>query len=254
MRQLKQPSEQLVYEFDFSARLGTGGTVASIAAATVTARGLVTAVTALTIGAQGIAGAKVRLRLDGGTDGETYLVVVLITDTAGQEHELDAEFVIVNFGFEVPSVTSPYLTAQAFVDRIGLDEAIRLTDTIGNGRIEVARLATALADAQADVDGYLAVKYVTPLATVPALITTIVYDLAVARLWGDKAPAGVIDVRDRAQQKLRDLAKGLITLPGAAALTPATVNDTPVLFVNGTDAAANLAGDRLFSRITLRGF
>ena len=244
MRLLKQPAESLVYPFDFSARLGTGGTIASITSATVTARGLVTAVTALTIGAQGIVGQAVRLRLDGGTDGEAYRVSVAIVDGAGQTHELDAEFVIVNFGFEVPTLASPYLSAQAFVDRLGLDEAIRLTDTIGTGRIEVARLASALADAQAEVDGYLAVKYTTPLATVPALITSIVYDLALARLWRDAAPEGVTQRRDRAQQQLRDLAKGLIALPGAELLTPATQNDTPVLIATG---------DRLFSRTTLAG-
>lgn len=244
MRQLKQPSEQLVYQYDFSARLGATGTIASIAAATVTARGLVAVVTPLTIGAQAMAGQTVRLRLDGGTDGEAYLVLVRITDAAGQTHELDAEFVIVNFGFEVPTIASPYLSPQAFVDRLGLDEAIRLTDTIGTGRIEAARLTTALADAQAEVDGYLAVKYATPLSTVPAMITAIVHDLAVARLWRDELPESVMERQKSARQQLRDMAKGLIALPGAEALTAATGNDAPVLITTG---------DRLFSRKTLAG-
>lgn len=245
MRQLKQPAEQLVWEYDFAPRLGTGGTIASIAAATVTARGLVTAVTPLTIGAQAISGQQVRLRLDGGTDGEAYLVMVRVLDAAGQTHELDAEFVVINFGFEVPTVTSPYLSAQAFVERLGLDEAIRLTDTIGTGRIEVARLATALADAQAEVDGYLAAKYTTPLATVPALVATMVHDLAVARLWSSEAPAGVTERRNAVRRQLLDIVKGAMTLPGADLLTAATVNETPVLFEGG---------DRLFTRDTLRGF
>lgn len=245
MRQLKQPAEQLVYEFDFAARLGSGGTIASIAAATVTPRGLVAVVTPLSIGAQGIAGQQVRLRLDGGTDGETYLVMVRVLDGAGQTHELDAEFFIIAFGFEVPTLTSPYLSAQAFVERVGLDDAIRLTDTIGTGRIEVARLQGALTDAQAEVDGYLAAKYLTPLSTVPALVSTMVYDIALARLWGGAPPAGVTEARNNARKQLLDIAKGMLTLPGAELLTAATVNENPVLVVTG---------DRLFTRDTLRGF
>ncbi len=244
MRALKQPREQLVYPFDFSARLGTTGAIASIVSASVTARGLVTVVTPLTIGAQAFAAQQVRLRLDGGTDGETYLISVVVSDAAGQTHELDAEIVAVDFGFEIPTVASPYLSAQAFVARIGLDEAIRLTDTIGTGRIEVARLATALADAQAETDGYLAAKYATPLATVPALVATIVHDLAMARLWQSEAPAAVIQRQDAARRQLRDIAKGVMTLPGAELLAAATVNETPVL----TTGPA-----RLFNRDTLRG-
>lgn len=244
MRQLKQPAEQLVFEYDFSARLGASGTIASIAAATVTARELVTVVTPLTIGAQAVSGQKVRLRLDGGTDGETYLVAVRVLDAAGQTHELDAEFVIINFGFEVPTVASPYLSAQAFVERIGLDEAIMLTDTIGSGRIEVQRLANALNDAQSEAEGYLAAKYEMPLSPVPALVTTIVFDLVVARLWGKELPAAVKDRRDEALRKLRDISKGTLVLTGSATLAPATSNPAPVLFT---------ASDRLFSRDMLKG-
>lgn len=225
----KQPIEQLIWEYDFSARLGAG-TVASIAAVTVTPLGLVAQIAALTIGAQEFAGQAVRVRLDGGTDGERYAVAVRILDSAGQTHELDAEFAVIAFGFDVPAIASPYLSAQDFVDRMGIDDAIRLTDIAGIGRIDVARLRTALADAQAEADGYLSGRFATPLATVPALVTTIVYDLAVARLWKADLPQAVAEARDAARAQLRDIAKGTITLPGAAALVAAEASPQPVLY------------------------
>lgn len=240
----KQPTEQLIWEFDFSLRLGTG-TVASIVAATVTPLGLVTQVTALTIGAQDFAGQAVRLRLDGGTDGERYAVAVRVLDSAGQTHELDAEFAVIAFGFDVPTIASPYLSAQAFVDRMGIDDAVRLTDVSGTGRIDVARLRTALADAQAEADGYLSGRFATPLATVPPLVTTIIYDLAVARLWRADLPQGVADAQAAARSQLRDIAKGTITLPGAALLTPAEASPQPVLFT---------APERQFTSAKMAGF
>lgn len=243
MSQIKQPGESLIFEFDFTPRIGAGE-LTGVVDALVTPAGRVAEVLALTIAATDVLGQMVRLRLNGGTDGETYLVAVRAVDAASQIHKLEADFAVVDLGFEIPTISSPYLSASAFVNRIGLDEAISLTDTTGAGRIETARLATALADAQAEVDGYLAAHYQTPLSTVPAQIATFVHDLALARLYRSEPPAGVIDRRDRARQQLRDLAKGLITLPGAAALTPAETNDTPVLISTGT---------RLFSRSTLAG-
>lgn len=243
MPHIKQPAEQKIWAFDFSPSLG-GETITAIDAATVTQRGLVAEVVALEIGAQQFDLQQVRLRLDGGTDGETYLVAVRVIDTAEQMHELEAEFIVLDLGFAIPTIASPYLSAQAFVERLGLDETIRLTDTIGNGRIEVPRLATALADAQAEVDSYLAARHATPLATVPALITTIVFNLAVANLWRGEMPGSVKDRRDNAQRQLRDMRDGKITIPGAALLAPAEASDAPVLFTTT---------ERLFTRDSMRG-
>jgi len=244
MPHLKQPAERLIYEFDFSPRLGTQA-IASIVSATVTPRGRVPEVAAFSIGAQAFAGQAARLRLDGGTDGESYLITLTVTDDTGQTHEIDAEFAVVDFGFEVPTLVSPYLSAQQFVDRMGLDDTVRITDITGNGRIDAPRLTNALADAQAETDGYLAGLYAVPLAAVPALIAAIVFDLAVARLWTGELPASVRERRDSAQRQLRDIAKRVIVLPDAAALAQAEISAAPVLLVGG---------DRLFSRETLKGF
>lgn len=244
MPSLKQPSEVLVYDFDFAARLG-GETIASLVGVQVAPRGRVPEISGLAVAETAFAGQAARLRLTGGTDGEIYLVTIQVLDGVGQQYELDAEFAVVDMGFAVPEGGVAYLSAQAFVDRMGLDEALRLTDIIGNGRIDGPRLATALSDAQAEVDGYLAGLYAVPLSTVPALIAAIVFDLAVARLWTGNLPEGVKERRERAQRQLSDIAKRIVTLPGAAQLVPADASPAPLLFQTT---------ERLFTRDRLRGF
>lgn len=244
---IKQPFETIVLALPFPAA------PVSIVSATAVARGLVPGGTALDIVSSTIVGSTVEIVAGAGADGERYLITVraMIGGTVPTERE--AELAVVDLSWAVPTLSNPYLTATGFVERLGLDDAIRIAATSDGTRIDAARLQRALDDAQAEAESYLAARYATPLspatevasAQVPAMITTIVFDLAVARLWTADLPAGVADRRDRAQQLLRDIAAGKVTIPGAAALTPAATAPEPVLFQ---------ANDRVLSRTSLRGF
>lgn len=244
MPQIKQPGESRIYPFDFANRLG-GETIASISAAGVTPRGRVVQVAPLTIAAQAAAASEVRLQLAGGTDGEIYSVRVAVLDTAGQTHEIEGEIIVADLAWTVPDGAAAYLTIQAFVDRAGYDASVRMTDEFGTGKIDKARIGAALADAQAEIDGFLATRYTVPLNPVPPQIATILYDLASARLRGDELPAAVKDRLDAARRQLRDIATGLTTLPNAALQTAATTTDAPVLWSSGK---------KLFGRANLAGF
>jgi phage gp36-like protein len=176
-----------------------------------------------------ILGSEVRLDLLAGADGERYLITVRAAATAGDLIERETELAVVDLAWAVPELATTYLTAQDFVDRIGLDQAIRITDTEGTGRIDAARLGKALVDASAEAEAYLAGRFATPLSQPSQLIAGIVFDLAVARLWVGEAPDGVRERAAAATARLRDIAKGLLTLPGATLLAPAEVSATPVL-------------------------
>ena len=236
---IKQPFETIDLAVAFA-----GSAPAAIGTVTVAAKGLVAVVTPLTVTGTAIAGSAVLVSLSGGTDGERYLVTVRATDAAGEAREAEAELGVVDFGWAVP-VTTGYLTAQALVERLGLDETIRLTDEAGIGRIDTPRLANAITDAAAEADGYLAARFTTPIAPVPQLVATIVYDLAVARLYRGGLPADVKDRADVARDQLKSLAKGTMTLPGASAIAPAAASPTPVL--------VDLP-ERVFTRDSLKGF
>jgi len=237
---IKQPFETLALGLGFSEPM------ASVSDVAVAPRGLVAAGPALVAGAPVVDGLTITLPLSGGTDGERYLITVQAAAASGELLEREAEVAVVDLTWAVPEGGTSYLTVASFVERTGLDLAVRISDTEGSGRIEAARLGKALADASAEVESYLAARFALPIATVSPLLEGLVFDIALARLWTGDAPESVRDRATAATARLRDLAKGLITLPGAAALTPADASPAPVL----TDVAQGA----FFSRDRLRSF
>lgn len=237
---IKQPFETLRIALAFGQPIG------SVSAVIITPRGLVTGGPALTALAPAIVGSEVRLDLLGGADGERYLITVRAAAAAGDLIEREAEVAVLDLAWAVPDVSTVYLSATGFVDRHGLDNTIRLTDTEGSGRIDAARLGRALADASAEAESYLAGRFQTPLTQPSALIEGIVFDLALARLWIGEPPESVATRAEAAAARLRDIAKGLIVLPGAAALAPAETSPAPVL-IGGSETPAMFSRDRLRS-------
>lgn len=242
MPQIKQPAEQLIFSFDFAQRLGAE-TITAIQSVTITPRGRVAQVTALSIGTQAFAGSEARLRIDGGTDGETYLVRLRVTDSAGQSHELDTEFDVLDLTWTVPDVSTTYVTLTDFVARFGIEETVRLTDEAGSGRIDKARITGALVDAQAMAEGWLAGRFSLPITPTPPLVATAILDLAMLRLHRGEAPAGVTSAGKQAILTLEALGKGTMTLPGSA--TPATAPADPVVYATS---------GRQFNSDTLAGY
>ena len=237
---IKQPFETLRVALAF------GQAVGSVSAVIISPRGLVPAGPALTSLAPAIVGSEVRIDLLAGADGERYLITVRAAATAGDLMERETEVAVVDLAWAVPEVSTSYLTAAEFVDRLGLDHAIRITDTEGTGRIDAARLGKALIDASAEAEAYLAGRFQTPLSQPSQLLTGIVFDLAVARLWLGEAPDGVRARAAAATALLRDIAKGVVTLPGATLLAAAPLSAAPVLTAPQTGG--------LFSRDSLRDF
>lgn len=222
----KQPSEALVWEWDFAAK--TGEAIQSIAAVTIAARGRVAEVAALTVGDQGFDGQRVRTRLEGGTDGESYHVTMRVVDVAGQTCELDAEFLVADLAWIAPDGTTPYLTIAEMVEEVGYEELVRLTDELGTRRIDKARLVSAIMASQAEADGYLASRYTVPLSPpIPVLIRTAVKDRARFRLYRTEAPEGVRTAAAEALRTLRDIASGAMKLPQAE--TPPATSSDPVM-------------------------
>lgn len=101
----KQPSEKVVFGFDFASDLGatTITTVATPAILPVTSP-------ALAVGGTSNTDTQVNLRLDGGKDGESYTVTVTVTASDGQVFELDG---IVQVA-EIPSDQTDILTPAGF--------------------------------------------------------------------------------------------------------------------------------------------
>lgn len=111
----------------------------------------------------------------------------------------------------------PYCTATDYAARYGEDELIQRTDRLGTGVMDTVVFDQAAADADAEIDGYLAGRYTLPLAGVPSILVRLACDIVRYRLFIDKAPEEVRKRYEDARRLLENLAAGRITLglPGA---------------------------------------
>lgn len=139
-----------------------------------------------------------------------------------------------------------YATKQNMIDRFAQAELIQLTDRglPSTGAIVDAVLNGALADADAEIDGYLVGAYQLPLASVPKNLTAFACDIARYKLYDDRATEHVRQRYDDAVKYLVRVGKGELSLSLDAANQPAPSNNAPMV-----DGPA-----RTFSRETLADY
>lgn len=109
-----------------------------------------------------------------------------------------------------------YATRADLETRFGTDELIQLTDRLGGSVVVDSVVNRALADAQAEIDGLLAVRYPVPLTPVPDLINRLACDIARYHLHETAAPELVQRRYDAATRLLRALGAGEASLGLAA--------------------------------------
>ncbi|QUN06433.1 DUF1320 domain-containing protein [Shewanella yunxiaonensis] len=105
-----------------------------------------------------------------------------------------------------------YATLADMVNRFGEDELISLTDRSNTGSVDSTVLDSALADAAATIEGYIAAKYPLPLATVPGVLNRICCDLTRYYLYDERATDQVTKRHDDAIKLLTQLSTGTVTL------------------------------------------
>lgn len=117
-----------------------------------------------------------------------------------------------------------YATLDQLTARLGLPLLISLTDRgdVATGVVDETVTDRALREATDMVDGYVATKYVLPLAEVPGILTDLTLSIAAWKLYINDAPDKVKDDYDRALRSLKDIADGRIRLIGAAGLQAPT--------------------------------
>jgi len=118
-----------------------------------------------------------------------------------------------------------YITQSDLSGQISDSELIQVTDDAKLGVVSATVVSKAIADAEAEVNGYLATKYAVPIGgTVPDLVKKLCIDAAIYNLYRRRKRVAE-DVRqayEDAIKKLEQIAKGIITLgidPPPAALT-----------------------------------
>ncbi|WP_028470036.1 gp436 family protein [Neptunomonas japonica] len=106
-----------------------------------------------------------------------------------------------------------YAVKTDMLTRFGEEELILLTDHDADaGVINDAMLNQALADASAEIDGYLGGRYTLPLPNIPAVLVRISCDITRYLLHDEHAPDRIKERYDGAVSFLNKLGNGSISL------------------------------------------
>lgn len=126
-----------------------------------------------------------------------------------------------------------YATQSQLIDRVGAAMLIGLTNrgAAPLGAIDAAVMARALTDADEIINGYLA-RYTLPLATVPGLLADVAAAIALWKLHVTEPEAKIKADYEGALRTLRDIAQGVIRIPDAAGVEPATSGHSGVQIVD----------------------
>lgn len=84
-----------------------------------------------------------------------------------------------------------YATQADLEARYNADELIQLTDAAGLGEIDGTAIASALARADAEINGRLSARYSVPLTDIPPLVVEHACAIARYRLYRDAPPEHV---------------------------------------------------------------
>ena len=106
-----------------------------------------------------------------------------------------------------------YLSNADYISKYGEAETKRLTDEAKTGSIDTEKLTEALEDGTVVVESYIGQRYQTPVASPPRLLQTFVGALAREALHKSQKPDAVVEDADRARSQLKDIARGIMTLP-----------------------------------------
>lgn len=139
----------------------------------------------------------------------------------------------------------PYATQADLVSRFGETEIIQISDRSNTGAIDAGVVADKLADADAEVDAYLAQRFTLPLPSVPPVLKRIACDIARYHLYDNRSTEDVTRRYNDAINFLKAVAKGTVSIgidPNGN--TPPASSDTPIVE----------ADPPMFSRDNLRDF
>ena len=130
------------------------------------------------------------------------------------------------------------------------DEALKpsVIDPQNAAHIKImGRIDETIETADAEINGYCAVKYAVPLSPVPAIVNKLSVELAIYYLYSRRTVPEAIEKRyEKAIARLKDIARGIIVLAVDPPAPASTTADSAR--VNKSDR------DRIFTRDTLKGF
>ena len=109
----------------------------------------------------------------------------------------------------------PYCTQEDILKQLDEETLIQLTDDAGAGEIDTDVVDRAIADADEEIDSYLAIKYSLPFSATPNLVRRVSVTLAIGNLYSRRENT-MPDTRkedcERVRKDLDRIAKGTMKL------------------------------------------
>lgn len=139
-----------------------------------------------------------------------------------------------------------YTTQAQLTERYGAAMLVNLTDraAVATGTIDGVVIDRALADTDAMIDGYLAARYILPLASVPPLVADLAMQIAIYKLHVNEPDPKIAKDYDLALKMLRDISSGTVRL-GVAGVEPAS---------SGASGVVVTDRERPFTEASMKGF
>ena len=138
-----------------------------------------------------------------------------------------------------------YAAQADILEQLDEDILIQLTDDADKGTVDADMVTRAIADADAEIDGYCGKRYSVPFSTVPAIVRKFSVDIAIYNLYARRkgAPDDRKDRYAAAVKFLLNVSKGLISLGE---------NDPDSTPASNAPEIDNV--DRIFTRTTMEDF
>jgi phage gp36-like protein len=122
----------------------------------------------------------------------------------------------------------------------------QLTDDDNVGAIITENVTKAIARADAEIDGYCAVKYAVPFTTVPPVVAGLSLDMSIYYLYKRRTVSDDVQKSyDNAVARLKDISSGRLSLG---------VDPPPAASTSEGAEANKSVSDRIFTRDKLKGF
>jgi phage gp36-like protein len=138
-----------------------------------------------------------------------------------------------------------YCTQSDIITAITEAIVIQLTDDDNVGVVEDAHVTQAIQTADAEINGYCASRYAVPFATVPEIVKALSIEISIYHLYKRRTvPENIEKAYDKAIARLKDIARGLVTLG---------VQPPPATSDGGAESNKTVS-DRIFTRETMTGF
>lgn len=137
-----------------------------------------------------------------------------------------------------------YCTLQDLTDRYGENMLVALTDRgdVATGQVDSGVVDRALADTDATIDGYLAVRYALPLAEIPAMVVDLAQAIAIWKLHVAAPDPKIEADYTQAMKTLAAISAGTVRIPNAAGLATTGTGGTGARL---TDRARPFTADNL---------